>query len=49
MQLIAKDTNPTDMQIISFHPGAILTPAAGGAGYDETSLDWDDGECAWSC
>jgi NAD(P)-dependent dehydrogenase (short-subunit alcohol dehydrogenase family) len=44
MQLIAQDTDPKDMQVINVHPGAILTPAAGSAGYDETSLDWDDGE-----
>ncbi|KAK4235393.1 hypothetical protein C8A03DRAFT_36746 [Achaetomium macrosporum] len=42
MQQIAKDTDPEDVQIVSFHPGGILSEAARNAGYDERSLDWDD-------
>ncbi|KAK4119647.1 NAD(P)-binding protein [Parathielavia appendiculata] len=42
MQMIAHGTDPKDMQIISMHPGGVLTDAARSAGYDETTLDWDD-------
>ncbi|KAK3302650.1 uncharacterized protein B0T15DRAFT_543531 [Chaetomium strumarium] len=41
MQLIAKDTDARDMQIISFHPGAVLSESARNVGYTEASLDWD--------
>lgn len=44
IQQIAKDTASSDMQIVSFHPGGILSDAAKSVGYDETSLDWDDGK-----
>lgn len=43
VQQIAKDTRSDDMQIISFHPGAILSESARKVGYEESSLDWDDG------
>ncbi|KAK4246820.1 hypothetical protein C7999DRAFT_32791 [Corynascus novoguineensis] len=42
VQQIAKDTRPDDMQIISFHPGAVLSESARKVGYEESSLDWDD-------
>ncbi|GAB1320961.1 Short-chain dehydrogenase [Madurella fahalii] len=42
MQQIAKDTDPKEMQIVSFHPGGILSESAKNVGYDESSLDWDD-------
>ena len=38
------DTDPNDMQIVSFHPGSVLSESARNLGLDETSLDWDDGE-----
>ncbi|KAI1146970.1 NAD(P)-binding protein [Nemania diffusa] len=41
LQLIAQDTLPNDMQIVSFHPGAIFTAAAKGSGWTEDSLPWD--------
>jgi hypothetical protein len=44
MQLIADDTDPKDMQVVNFHPGGVLTPAARSVGFDETSYDFDDGE-----
>jgi NAD(P)-dependent dehydrogenase (short-subunit alcohol dehydrogenase family) len=43
MQLIAKDTDAEDMQIVSFHPGAVLSESARNVGYTEASLDWDHG------
>jgi hypothetical protein len=42
LQQLASEKNPSDLQIISFHPGAILSPAAKEQGLDETSLNWDD-------
>jgi hypothetical protein len=44
MQLIADDADPKDMQVINFHPGAVLTPAARSVGFTEESMEWDDGE-----
>lgn len=44
MQQLARETDPSDTQIISFHPGAILTPNARDGGFDETSLNWDNGK-----
>ena len=45
VQQIAKDTNPKDMQIISFHPGAVSTEeVARRMGSEETlSVPFDDG------
>jgi NAD(P)-dependent dehydrogenase (short-subunit alcohol dehydrogenase family) len=43
LQQIAKDTSAEEVQIISFHPGWILTEMARRAGYDEESAMWDDG------
>lgn len=42
MQQLASEKDPSDIQIVSFHPGAILSPAAVSQGMDETSMDWDD-------
>ncbi|KAK4149661.1 hypothetical protein C8A00DRAFT_46764 [Chaetomidium leptoderma] len=42
IQQIAKDTKPEDMQVVSFHPGSVLSEAARSVGFDESSLDWDD-------
>ena len=44
MQQIAKDVLPETMQIVSFHPGSILTDAARRAGYEKFDIPWDDGE-----
>ncbi|KAH8157885.1 hypothetical protein CIB48_g10362 [Xylaria polymorpha] len=41
LQLIAQDTAPEKMQIVSYHPGAILTDAARAAGWTEKDLEWD--------
>jgi NAD(P)-dependent dehydrogenase (short-subunit alcohol dehydrogenase family) len=43
LQQIAKDTPVAKTQIVSFHPGSILSEAAKRAGYDEKSVPWDDG------
>jgi len=44
MQLIADDADPRDMQVVSFHPGSVLSDTVRSAGFDETSKDWDDGK-----
>ncbi len=46
MQQIAKGVEASDMQVVSFHPGAILTTAARKAGYTETTMPWDNGTSA---
>jgi hypothetical protein len=43
VQLIANDTDPSDLQIVSFNPGSILSESARNVGFDESSFDWDDG------
>ncbi|KAJ4857272.1 short chain dehydrogenase domain-containing protein [Trichoderma breve] len=42
LQQVARDTPISKMQIVSFHPGAILSPGAKSAGATERTLDWDD-------
>ncbi|QYT04426.1 Short chain dehydrogenase/reductase [Trichoderma simmonsii] len=42
LQQLARDTPISKMQIVSFHPGAILSPGAKSAGATERTLDWDD-------
>ncbi|EHK18888.1 uncharacterized protein TRIVIDRAFT_216651 [Trichoderma virens Gv29-8] len=42
LQQLARDTPASKMQIVSFHPGAILSPGAKHAGLNEQSLNWDD-------
>ncbi|KAI9150528.1 Short chain dehydrogenase citE [Paramyrothecium foliicola] len=37
MQQIAKDTKVSDMQVVSFHPGGVLTESARKSGVDENS------------
>lgn len=44
LQQIAKDVKPQDLQIISLHPGCVLSDMAQAAGLDENTLKWDDGE-----
>lgn len=44
LQQIAKDTRVQDMQIVSFHPGGVLTDMARKAGHDENSgIPFDHG------
>ncbi|KAL5343328.1 hypothetical protein BJX70DRAFT_353810 [Aspergillus crustosus] len=42
LQLITRDVSSVKLQIISFHPGAVLTQTAREHGYDENTLPWDD-------
>lgn len=44
LQQIADEWKVSDIQIVSFHPGALLTPGARSLGLDETSVPWDDSE-----
>ncbi|KAF2963712.1 hypothetical protein GQX73_g9865 [Xylaria multiplex] len=41
LQLIAQDTPPEEIQIISYNPGAIFTENAQEKGYTEDSIPWD--------
>jgi NAD(P)-dependent dehydrogenase (short-subunit alcohol dehydrogenase family) len=43
MQQIAKDTSPDDLQVVSFHPGGVLTEAARREGYADSGFNFDDG------
>jgi hypothetical protein len=42
-QKMAGEFTPENVQIISFHPGAVLTGPVREAGYDESTLPWDNG------
>jgi NAD(P)-dependent dehydrogenase (short-subunit alcohol dehydrogenase family) len=44
LQLMARNVPDDEIQIVSFHPGAILTETARAYGYDEDTLPWDDGK-----
>ncbi|KAF6525813.1 hypothetical protein HZS61_011608 [Fusarium oxysporum f. sp. conglutinans] len=45
LQQIAKDTKPNDMQVVSFHPGGVLTESAKRVGGKELKkLVFDDGK-----
>ncbi len=47
LQQIAKDVKPEDMQVVSFHPGGILTESVRKLGYTENmGIEFDDGELA---
>ena len=41
-QKMADELSPEKVQIISFHPGAVLTEPVRKAGYDENTLPWDN-------
>lgn len=43
MQKIAEEVDRERLQIVSFHPGQILSETARLAGLDESSFDFDDG------
>ncbi|KAH7383415.1 hypothetical protein BKA64DRAFT_697205 [Cadophora sp. MPI-SDFR-AT-0126] len=42
LQTIVREIDAGKLQIISFHPGAILSESARSAGMDENSYPWDD-------
>ncbi|KAJ8131734.1 hypothetical protein O1611_g1888 [Lasiodiplodia mahajangana] len=41
LQLIAQDSSPEEVQIISYHPGAIFTENARDKGWTEDAIPWD--------
>lgn len=44
-QQFAQENEAEEMQIVSFHPGAVLTPMSRADGFDESSpINWDNGE-----
>jgi NAD(P)-dependent dehydrogenase (short-subunit alcohol dehydrogenase family) len=43
LQKIAEEVDRERLQIVSFHPGQILSETARLAGLDETSFQFDDG------
>lgn len=45
VQKIAEEVHREKLQIVSFHPGQILSETARSAGLDENSYPFDDGEC----
>ncbi|KAM6504656.1 hypothetical protein FSOLCH5_015391 [Fusarium solani] len=42
VQMVAKDVSPSELQVVSFHPGGILTDGTRGAGWTEDDYAWDD-------
>ncbi|KAK4444227.1 hypothetical protein QBC34DRAFT_475286 [Podospora aff. communis PSN243] len=42
LQQIAKDVSPDEMQIVSFHPGGVMTELAKANGVSGDLYDWDD-------
>ncbi|KAK9234767.1 hypothetical protein V1525DRAFT_459135 [Lipomyces kononenkoae] len=42
MQQVAKDVNPEELQIISYHPGGVYTELAEQSGFDKNDTQWDD-------
>lgn len=42
LQLMARNVSDNEIQILSFHPGDVLTVTARAYGFDENSLPWDD-------
>lgn len=49
VQQIAKDTDVNDMQIVSFHPGGVLTDMARKSGASEDlGIPFDDGMDSYS-
>jgi len=43
VQYLADDVQVEQTQMVSFHPGIILTAASRASGVDEDSMPWDDG------
>ncbi|KAB8336990.1 hypothetical protein FH972_021294 [Carpinus fangiana] len=53
LQDLAAEYKADQIQIISMHPGAVLSNAASKAGFDANSLPWDDADltghyCVWA-
>lgn len=44
LQKIAEEVDREELQIVSFHPGQILSEAGRNAGLDERSAPWDNGK-----
>lgn len=44
MQHLAFGMDPSDMQIINFHPDSVFTPPVASYCYSKDSMPWDDGE-----
>lgn len=45
LQQIAKDTSPSDMQVVSFHPGGVLSDSSRKLGATEgMEIQFDNGE-----
>jgi NAD(P)-dependent dehydrogenase (short-subunit alcohol dehydrogenase family) len=44
IQTLADEADPKKLQIVSFHPGAILSETAKNAGMTENSIPFDDGK-----
>ncbi|KAL7922879.1 hypothetical protein ACQKWADRAFT_291701 [Trichoderma austrokoningii] len=42
VQMIARGVSPDDMQVLSFHPGAVYTASVAKAGVPESVYEWDD-------
>lgn len=45
VQKIAEEVDREKLQIVTFHPGQILSEKARSAGLDENSFPFDDGMC----
>jgi hypothetical protein len=46
VQLVAQGVSSDDMQVLSFHPGAIYTDAVKNSGVPKELVEWDDGMIA---
>ncbi len=44
LQKIAGEVDRKKLQVVTFHPGMILSETSRNAGFDETSLPWDNGK-----
>ncbi|KAK8079308.1 NADP(+)-dependent dehydrogenase [Apiospora phragmitis] len=44
MQLIAQDTKPEVMQIVTFNPGPVWTPGSSSIGIPKSAYDWNDAD-----
>ncbi|KAL2828083.1 hypothetical protein BJY01DRAFT_261639 [Aspergillus pseudoustus] len=42
LQMMARDVSADELQIVSYHPGPVLTQAARDRGYDENTFPWTD-------
>jgi NAD(P)-dependent dehydrogenase (short-subunit alcohol dehydrogenase family) len=43
LQLLTRNVSADEIQVLSYHPGAVLTQTARDHGYDENTLPWTDG------